>query len=399
MNSGKALCLIFAVFILAQLVYASPLMTSDQLSEYNDTQGKANREKVNACAKQCIKDKVPEGRMPTINESNVCWLDCSSDPCTKPCRAECSAKGTSTMDCIGDCESRCNKPKREACDAECNGYENAFSNWYELRCVCVCNSGFVPGKNACVEEGTGGGNGDTVECGKDYELIDGECVLVRDRSASFFDFSGRFRDGMLNRVSHEYGMSQFMIDKIKNFTGMDIREFEAGMGNGKTAYVIKSDDLSAREALSVGTKANLMIAFYKGLGYNVKFIDRQDMDTVMNAMADPNAGAVAYFGHTEKSIPAIENQGGDDISIHLAKARARWYMKQGMTQLEATKKANAEAQIPQLDIYYGHTCYSADPGFENLADQVVKPGGLYVGEQGLLWSVETPDIQYRRGGQ
>ena len=83
------------------------------------------------------------------------------------------------------------------------------------------------------------------------------------------------------------------------------------------------------------------------------------------------------------------------LETQLAAARGRWYEKQGMPKTEARKKANSENSLG-LDFYYNHTCHSADEGYKDVANVIVKEGGVYYGEEGLLWATSPPSPEYIR---
>jgi hypothetical protein len=135
----------------ALLVSASPIMTIKQLNEANEIEGKKQAEESSACGRQCLIDggwDPDSGWEPNANASVACNLKCSPEPCTASCSQQ-----FSTFNEIDACVSKCVVPKIEACTAECNSYENTWDKWYLSRCICVCDSGYVPGSNGCVLEG------------------------------------------------------------------------------------------------------------------------------------------------------------------------------------------------------------------------------------------------------
>ena len=160
---------------------------------------------------------------------------------------------------------------------------------------------------------------------------------------------------------------------------------------------------SGRERIWILKKVHYSVAFYKALGYDVTLLDQgykldepdeTRSDAIFTAITDPDVGAVSYFAHADE--PSIEDQGADNVATHLARARKAWYMRQGMSEKDARLKANSEVSIA-LDIYYNHTCHSADEGFEEFADQIIREGGVYYGEPGLLWATSAPDTEYIKG--
>jgi len=158
MNS-KIIVLFFALVLIAQAAFAATLMTSEQLSELNKVEGKAEVERSVACGRQCLSNKGidPDGGFIPINTSVYCNIVCSSNPCTVSCFEECDS---ASNQCYDKCSWNCNRPKIEACEAACEAYENAGDNWYMERCTCVCKRRYVLGAGDCVLDDGSGGNGD-----------------------------------------------------------------------------------------------------------------------------------------------------------------------------------------------------------------------------------------------
>jgi len=114
-------------------------------------------------------------------------------------------------------------------------------------------------------------------------------------------------------------------------------------------------------------------------------------------MVDPEAGAVAYFSHSPKGGPTIEDFEHEDIELRLSEARKRWLIKyEGMSESDARAQANSESRYAKMQFFYNHTCYSAEGNYPLVADQILDHGGIYYGESDYLWSVETPDTTYTR---
>ncbi|MAG18107.1 MAG: hypothetical protein CL944_01380 [Candidatus Diapherotrites archaeon] len=393
---SRKIALIFFLLILALLVSASPIMTIKQLNEANEIEGKKQAEESSACGRQCLIDggwDPDSGWEPNANASVACNLKCSPEPCTASCSQQ-----FSTFNEIDACISKCVVPKIEACTAECNSYENTWDKWYLSRCICVCDSGYVPGSNGCVLEGEVPDQPPT----EDPPNI-GLDVPTPDELMHLFSEDGLFPD------DPKFGeMDEYTKEKIKSWLGIDVDDYKAGSGEGKKAYIILNETLKPAEynvfgntitrnkleILYVYKKMQYMTAFFDHIGYDLRVIDKKDSDTVFRAIADPSAGAVAYFGHA--AAPTIEDQSYEEgVGNLLALARKQWYIDQGMDAREAQRKSVGEDTMG-LDFYYNHTCHSADPGFENLANLLIRPSGIYYGEEGLWWAASGAGTKYIR---
>ncbi len=327
-------------------------------------------------------------------------IDCEDSDCAEEivCTAECF----SGDDCGEGKE--CRESKCVMITGTCRGNEDCEEGFIcrQEQCVenveCTIDIDCVPGlmckEKKCVEE--------EPECVKDIDCSPGlECK--KGKCVEGVDVPGRNEledmfneDNLLPENPDVPELDQETKEKIEKWTGLNVDDFSKDMGKGKKAYVLISDSLSPNKLEMVYTykKVQYMIAFYKHMGYDTRLVFRGTDQDVFDAVADPNAGAVAYFGHA--SDPTIEDQdmeGG--LETHLAVARARWYENRGMTPQEARRRANGENSLG-LDFFYNHTCHSADPGYKSMADVLIRRGGIYYGEEGLLWATSPPSTQYIR---
>jgi len=396
----KKIFFLFLLIGLALLVSASPLMTVQQLNEANEIEGKKQMEESNACGRQCLIDSgwdPNSGYEPNANSSVACNLKCSPDPCTATCSEQ-----FSTFNEIDACVSECVVPKIDACTAECESYENAWDKWYLSRCVCVCDKGYVPGKNGCVLEG----EEEIPDEPPDEDLPNIDLAVLTPEELEYL-FSENLLFPEDPRIAQE--MDEFTKKKIKSWLAIDVDDYTKGSGEGKKGYIIINETLKPAEydvlgnkitrnkleILYVYKKIQYMTAFLDYLGYDTRVVDRENSETVFKSIANPEAGAVAYFAHA--AAPTIEDQSYEEgVENLLNLARKQWYIEQGMDAGEAQRKSVNEDTVG-LDFYYNHTCHSADPGYENFANLLIRPGGIYYGEPGLLWAASGASTQYIRG--
>ena len=83
----------------------------------------------------------------------------------------------------------------------------------------------------------------------------------------------------------------------------------------------------------------------------------------------------------------------DSLDIVAADRRRKHYENQGMSTSEARAKANAETSLG-WGFCYNHSCHSGDSGYKNLANFALREGGVYYGEDGILWATSYPDTEY-----
>lgn len=419
LNYGRIALIVFLV--LSVQFSSAALMTYEESVDYYDTLGDEYRERQDACIWECYGrsgiTRDPDGTVHgiiTINMAISCGYVCSEDPCTQPCRERRCGEGACTLEQINACIDECNRPKREACEAQCEPLEAYYRYEYQ-ECNCICAMGMVIKDGKCVEysaeqeecdnqcaandpnaEGVLSGGECNCVCKRGFTSELGVCVV--GASFSLDSIMDKFdRLGDIIEGAGDYIDDATFNARLKYFTGLDMDDFEPGMGEGKTAYIIRSQLLSARQSAAVGRKANLMVAFFEKLGYKVRYVHKENYETVFEAMVDPETGAVAYFSHSPKGGPTIEDFEHDDIELRLSEARKRWLMKyEGMSEAEARRQANSETRYANMQFFYNHTCYSAEGEFNLVADQLLDHGGEYYGEIDYLWSVETPDTTYTR---
>jgi len=355
-------------------------------------------------------------------------FDISLEVATAELGSDCSNDLDDDYDGAIDCDdSDC--AEELVCTAECFSGDDCGEGkeCRESKCVMIagtcrgnedCEEGFECRQERCVED---------VDCTKDDDCFPGlvckdkKCVKKEAECAQDIDCSPGLeckngncvegvdvpgRDELQDEMFDEEDLLPEMPDvpeldeetkrKIKKWTGLDVDDYSKNMGKGKKGYVIINETLNPNRLEMVYTykKVQYMVAFMKNAGYDVRLVYRKSSDEVFEAIANPNAGAVAYFGHAAStSLEDMDIEGG--VDARLAIARSDWYEKQGMDPVEARKKANGEDSM-NLDFYYNHTCHSADAGFEDFADVLVRKGGVYYGEEGLLWATSPPSTEYIR---
>lgn len=272
----------------------------------------------------------------------------------------------------GVCEKAQSK---EECNEYCKTVPNSHGVLEELNdCSCVCDEGYVASEGACVEKL--------------------EEVPEKDELKDKFG-----KDGMTPEPNKPgQGISEERKEEIKEELGLDLDEFDKSMGNGKKAYVIITENAANRLEWLV-PKSDLLIDFYSTLGYEVEYLHLADGPAVARALADPNAGAIAYLAHAK--TPTIEAQPLDDLKSALISARADWYLRKNPNQewnkvfQKATQDVNKGLGF---EMFYSFTCHSFDDGWKPLADFLIGNGGRYYGETGWLLRMNNyPDELYVKG--
>ncbi len=269
----------------------------------------------------------------------------------------------------------------------------------DLDCLELWGEGYYCLNKECVLEGECNNDADCVQKhGAGYECVNYKCwekeTAKPTATPGRNELKQRFKkEEMAPEEPEVPEMDEETKQKIREWTGLNVDDFTAGAGKGKKAYVIISDSLNPNKLEMVWTykKVRYMVAFMNHMGYETRLLFREKDEELFKAMGDPEAGAVAYFGH--EGSPAVGGLEADDLELTLADARKEGYMSQGMSESEARKKANAEVSM-NLDIFYNHSCHSADEGYEQLAKLAVKQGGVYYGERGYLWATSSPETEY-----
>ncbi len=427
-NKSKALILtVLAILVLMSVsnavqswgnagVYAED--RSNALTELQDCEnGLRGLEQKDWFCSKAERDDIRE-RLLALNKANVAAKVCATEPPSDETLAEMEARGNIETACYAEwmqavqdklkrfqeCKSGCQS------DSDCMGGEACVENqcWEEPSCTtsqeCIgwFGQGYFCSEGKCFIEAECGVDSDCVaEHGQGYQCVNGNCLRKSAEKIQVPEKAqvrNRFqKEEMAPEKPEVPELDEETKQKIKKWTGLDVDDFSRDMGTGKKAYVVISETLSPNKLEMVWTykKVQYMVAFMQHVGYDVRLVFRGSDKDVFDAVADPNAGAVAYFGHSGE--PAIEDQDFDSggLETQLAASRGEWYEEGGMERTAARKKANSEESMG-LDFFYNHACHSADPGFENMADALVRPGGVYYGEDGLLWATNPPGTEYVR---
>lgn len=299
--------------------------------------------------------------------------------------------------CVGDDSNSHGIAEGEDCNCYCNdGYlysatEGKCAN-AEGVCTSFCKEN-IPNSHGVME-----GEDCFCYCDEGYVASEGTCVKKVEKIPPKDELKDKFDEEDISpekppETKMDWTTKQF----IKDILGINVDEYEdkRGMGEGKTAYVIVSTSISGYERLWLGTKVNLMVTFFQYLGYEVRLIDRESTNTVFSAIAHPDTGAVGYFGHGPKGKPGIENMGVNTVDSVLV-ARERLYKEMyGLDDLQAYQRVQAEGGLKHLDMLYNHVCYGGDFGYQVTADGLLRPGGVYYGEEGILFgTLDVPHVKY-----
>jgi hypothetical protein len=162
----------------------------------------------------------------------------------------------------------------------------------------------------------------------------------------------------------------------------------------KVAYIFVSSGLASYEYYWDIYRINDATRLYRSLGYKIVRIRVNDLGEIANELAKPSTKAIAYFGHGHPSFPSLESDGPITISLSLNTAVANNYKDLGLPSAEVSRLANAKSTNPNLDYAYIHACYSlGDRTIDtSLADYLLRPGGTYWGEEGILFSGPWDDL-------
>jgi hypothetical protein len=163
----------------------------------------------------------------------------------------------------------------------------------------------------------------------------------------------------------------------------------------KVAYIFVSSGLASYQYYWDIYRINDATRRYRSLGYKIVRIRVNGLGDIAQELAKPSTKAIAYFGHGHPSFPSLENDGPITISLRLnTEVKNNYIKKLGLPQAEASQLANAKSINPNLDYAYIHTCYSlGDRTIDtSLADYLLRPGGTYWGEEGMLYSGPWDDL-------
>jgi hypothetical protein len=152
----------------------------------------------------------------------------------------------------------------------------------------------------------------------------------------------------------------------------------------RVAYVFISDEVTAYETYWILFKINHIRRFFREQGYVVQTIMVSDFDDMSLRLGGPAAGAMAFFGHA--SQPSLEGLDSVGVGNRLFADLQIAYGAAGLDRERARQLANERSRNLNLDYAYVHTCHSLDN--TSLRDRLVKPGGTYWGEEGLLFPTQ-----------
>ena len=359
-------------------------------------------------------------RLSELNKASVAAVVCATEPPGSESAEEMEARGAAEMQCRAEwlaavqeqisrlksnCKNGCASDDDcedgDCVDGACVAYPPCAS---DADCIARYGDGYYCLESECVMEGECVVDSDCEPVyGLGYVCLNYECwqsvpgagqqgkqagSLEREQVRERFQ-----KNGLAPQKPLVPELDEETKEKIKSWTGLNPDDFAAGSGSGKKAYVVISDTLSPNklEMVWVYKKMQYMVTLMNYLGYDVRLLYREDDEELFKAMSDPDAGAMAYYGH--ESSPGVGGMEADDLELTLAVKRKEWYMSQGMSESEALKKANSESSM-NLDFFYNHSCHSADEGFEQLANLAVRPGGAYYGQEGYLWATSSPSTEY-----
>ncbi len=263
-------------------------------------------------------------------------------------------------------------PTKAECESECVSKSPfSFGKLEGENCTCPCRDGYVASEGRCL---------------KKIEDVPGKDDLKKNRF--------KRENISLKNPPEPPPLNDKTKKAIKSILGLNADEFEQGMGEGKKAAIVVSSEVGDYERLWLGRKINLMFAFMKHLGYDVTIYDRHSDDVLLAGMFDPSVDAVASFSHgAEPSLQGLTFDGG--LEAVSADYRRTHYEESGMSKQDARIKANTESSLG-WSFCYNHSCHGGDSGYKDLANFSLREGGVYYGEEGILWATSHPSLSYTR---
>ena len=153
----------------------------------------------------------------------------------------------------------------------------------------------------------------------------------------------------------------------------------------RIAYIFISSEVTSYEYLWITGKARAIRALYKDKGYTTRTIRVNGPSNLIEYLAPPATGAVAYFGHAVE--PAVEDLPAATLANSVRGRLQQQYAALGIPPNDAQSLSNPSGQNLGLEYAYVHACHSADD--MSLRDYLVGSGGTYWGHDGVLWATQT----------
>ncbi|MBN1246144.1 MAG: hypothetical protein JXC32_00710 [Anaerolineae bacterium] len=154
---------------------------------------------------------------------------------------------------------------------------------------------------------------------------------------------------------------------------------------GKVAYVMISSELTPYERQWIHGKISAIRSFFTNAGYTTFTVLVYSPGQVVELIAPPSTQAIAYFGHAIE--PAIEDIAAGTLRNDIFTWLQKQYAARGSTPNDAFRLSDPRGKNLGLQFAYMHTCHSADN--MSLRDYLVRSGGTYWGETGLLFAPQS----------